>query len=183
MPLDACHDHGLERAGATLDMTRLMIGLVLLATTAAAAPPRQMPKYGVTVTPEKNVNYTQLRTYAWRRAQPSQDKAVDSQIVAAIDRELAALGMTKGTERVDTLVGYGSLTRTDVNLKGKEDAKGLLPQYWVGTLVVVFTDPATERRLLRMRVDLPIDIKPDELHRAIDKAVALMFAKYPTRER
>jgi hypothetical protein len=164
-------------------MKRLVICVLALASIGITLAARQTTKYGVTVDAAKKVDFAAIRTYAWRRAQPSWDKTVDAQIVAAIDREMSALGMTKlASAPADVLVGYGSLTRTDVNLRGKEDAKGLLPQYWVGTLVVTFHDGGN-REVLKMRVDLPIDIKPDQLEASINQAVTLMFAEYPTRKR
>jgi Domain of unknown function (DUF4136) len=160
-----------------------MIALFALAATAGMAA-NQTTKYGVTVNAEKNVDFSKFQTYSWTRTQPSPDKTIDAQIVAAIDRELAALGMKKvESGPKDVLVTYSSLTRTDVNLKGKTDSKGLLPQYWVGTLVVAFFDPASNRRLLQMRTDLPIETQPDQLEAAIGRAATMMFAEYPTRKR
>ena len=163
-------------------MKRFVICIIVLAATGAMVAAGQTTKYGVTVTAEKKVDFGSFRTYTWRRAQPSWDKTVDAQIVAAIDREMSALGMTMVASAPDVFVGYGSLSRTDVDLKGKEDAKGLLPQYWVGTLVVTFHNSGN-REVLKMRVDMPIDTKPDELEGSINKAVAMMFAEYPTRTR
>ena len=165
-------------------MTRLMIAVMVLAAAGAVVVAQKMPKYGATVTAEKNVDFAKLHTYSWRRGQPSSDKTIDAQIIAAIDRELAGLAMTKvETGPADVWVTYSSLTRTDVDVKGKADTKGLLPQYWVGTLVVVLTDPGSNQQLLRMRVDLPIETQRDQLEAAINRAAALMFAEYPTRRR
>jgi len=158
--------------------------LTAVIVAVCASQPAAQRKYGVTVTPEKNVDFGSFRTYEWRRAQPSSDKNIDAQITAAIDKELLALGMTKAASTPpDVHVAYFSLTRTDVDLKGKQDDKGLFPQYWVGTLIVTFNEPATSRQLLRMRVDLPIDIKEGQLEAAINHAVSAMFAQYPSRRR
>ena len=163
-------------------MLRVIAAALVLAGGFGAAA-LQGQTYGATVTAERGVDFTKFHTYTWRRSQPAADKTVDAQIVAAIDRELESLGMTKATDGPsDVVVTYASLTRTDVDLKGKTDSKGLLPQYWVGTLVVLFHDPASNRQLLRMRADLPIDTKPEQLQAAINRAAALMFAKYPTRK-
>jgi hypothetical protein len=159
-------------------MTALYVFVMLTAAIAA-----QTTKYGVTVTPEKNVDYTSFKTYAWTRGQPSADKKVDAQIIAAIDRELAKDMKKLPAEPADVLVSYGSLARTDVDVRGKKDEKGLLPQYSVGSLVVVFYEPKTRRQLLRMRVDMPIDTKPAELEASINKAVEMMFAEYPPRKK
>jgi uncharacterized protein DUF4136 len=165
-------------------MMRLIAAVMVLAAVGGVAAAQSKPKYGATVTAAKNVDFAKLHTYSWRRALPSSDKAIDSQIIAAIDRELAGLAMTRvESGPADVLVAYSSLTRTDVDVKGKVDAKGLLPQYWVGTLVVALTDPASNQQLLRMRVDLPIETQRDQLEAAINRAAALMFAEYPTRRR
>jgi hypothetical protein len=157
----------------------LVFTIACAAVVAAAA---QTTKYGVTVTPEKGVDYTKFHTYAWRRGQPAVEKAVDAQITAAVDRELSK-EMKKVNEPADVLVTYASLQRTDVDLKGKKDAQGLLPQFPVGTLIVTLHEPASFRQLLRMRVDLPIDVQRDQLEASINKAVEMMFAEYPTRRK
>ena len=163
-------------------MKRLIVSCVLAAAGATLAA--QMPKYGVTVTAEKNVDFAAFRTYSWTSSQPSPSRAIDGQIIAAVDRELSALGMTKTTsEPGDVLVTYFSLSRTDVDLTAKADAQGLLPDYSVGTLVVAFLEPENRRRLLRLRIDRPIEIEAAKLEGAINSAVAEMFAKYPTRRK
>jgi hypothetical protein len=164
-------------------MNRIIIGIgMCLAVTAAAKG--QMPKYGVTVTADKTVDFAAFKTYSWTAGQPSAVKAIDSQVVAAVDRELSTLGMTKATSGpVDVLATYYSLNRTDVNVKAKPDSQGQRPQYWVGTLVVALLNPADRHRLLRLRVDQPIEIEPAKLEAAIDNAVAAMFARFPTRRK
>jgi hypothetical protein len=162
-------------------MKRLIVG-ALLCATVAAAPAAQMPKYGATVTVSKNVDAAKFKTYAWTKGGPSAVKTIDAQIVAAVDRELKALGMSKAAEKSDVLVTYYSLKRTDVDLKA-DSANGKLPEYPVGTLLVAMLDPATRKRLVQLRADKPIDTEPAQLEAAINSAVAEMFAKYPTRQK
>jgi Domain of unknown function (DUF4136) len=159
----------------------ICIGMCL---AIVAATTGQVPKYGATVTVDKNVDFGKFKTYSWTPGRPSAAKVIDARVIAAVDRELSALGMSKATAGSgDVLATYYSLSRTDVNLKAKPDATGTLPQYWVGTLVVALLDPADRHRLLRLRVDQPIEIEPAKLEVAIDSAVHAMFAKYPTRRR
>src|SRR5215203_3896613 len=48
----------------------------------------QTPKYGVTVNvDDKKADFASFKTYAWQRGQASFDKAIDTQIVAAVDDE------------------------------------------------------------------------------------------------
>jgi hypothetical protein len=162
----------------------MMKSCVVVALLGMMALPlaAQSMKYGVTVTTEKNVDYAKFKTYTWTKGQPSAVKSIDTQIVAAVDRELAALGMTKATTgKGDVLLAYYSLTRTDVDHKAKADSNGMRPQYSVGTLVVALLDPADRRRLLRLRADKPINTQPAELEMAINAAVKELFEKYPTR--
>jgi hypothetical protein len=164
-------------------MKQLSVGLVLCATMTAALV-GQTPKYGATVAAEKNVQFARFKTYSWTKGQPSFDKTVDAQIVAAVDRELNALGMTRATSGPgDVLAAYYSVSRTDVAVKAKPDAAGARPQQAVGTLMVALLDPVSRRRLLRLRVDRPIGAEPDKFEATINAAVAEMFALYPTRDR
>lgn len=163
----------------------LIVSGILIAALAAPLAGQITQKYGVTVTPEKNVDYSKWVTYSWTRGQPSSVKAIDAQIVSAVDKELAGLGMSPAKSGSgDVLVSYGSLARTDVDVKAKPNEKGLKPEYPVGTLVVVFLDPSSRRRLLQMRTDKPIDsTEPAQITAAINSAVAEMFQSYPTRKK
>jgi hypothetical protein len=83
-------------------------------------------------------------------------------------------------------VRYGSLRRIDVVADMKADANPPRQQIDVGSLVVVMLDPSTpapgpKKELLRLRVDKPIEIAPEQMVATVNSAVAEMFAKYPTR--
>ena len=162
--------------------TMLVLCVVLL--VVAAAPVAQKPKYGVTVTTEKGVDYSKFKTYSWTRGQPALNKSVDASIVAAVDREMKALGLAKATTGTgDVLATYYSLSRTDIDPTAKTDDKGNPSEYQVGSLTVAFLDPADRRSLLRLRIDTPIGSDRATLDSAIDAAVTDMFASYPTRKR
>ena len=161
---------------------KLLIAACGITVMFAADVLAQAPKYGVKVMPEKGVNYAAFKTYSWTQGQPSQDKQIDRAIVAAVDKEMSGLGMSKAASGPgDVLVTYYSLSRTDVNLKAKPDAAGNLPRYSVGTLVVGLLDTGTRKRLLRLRIDKPIEGDRSQLEGTINEAVAALFAQYPTR--
>jgi len=166
-------------------MKRLIVyaGLcVAVAAVAAAQTPNG--KYGVTVKAEKNVDFAKFSTYSWSPGRPSPDKTIDTQIIAAVDRELAALGMTKAPSgRGDIVATYYSTSRTDVDVKGKASATGARPQYSVGTLLVALVEPESRQRLLQLRADRPIDAESSTLEATINEAVAALFERYPTRTR
>lgn len=159
--------------------TTVMLAAVLLAASPCVGSGQQ-PKYGVSVKAAKPAALAKAKTYRWTPSQPSFDKDVDRQIVAAVDRELAARGLSKVTAAPsDVVVTYASLSRTDVDLKAKPSASGALPEYAVGTLLVDLRDPANRASLFRVRMDTPIDKDPAKLEAAIDAAVSAMFEKYP----
>src|SRR5262245_61008104 len=108
-------------------MKSFVVGCILF-TVSAVVVPAQMPKYGVTVEAEKNVDFAKFKTYSWTKGQPSLARAIDARITSAVDRELAALGMMKADSGPgDVMVAYYSVTRTDVNLKAKPNDKGVQP--------------------------------------------------------
>jgi hypothetical protein len=142
----------------------------------------QQPKYGVTVSVAKAAGLAKAKTYSWQASQPSPIKEVDAQIVAAVDRELTALGLTKVVSgKGDLLATYASLRRTDVDVTSKAKKSGAGREYAVGTLIVDLRDPATNQPLFRARIDQPIDTEPEKVEAAINAAVTAMFEKYPTR--
>ena len=158
-------------------LTCLLLGARDIAVVAG-----QQPKYGVTVKVSKAAALANAKTYSWTASQPSHIKTIDAQIVAAVDRELGALGLTKvESGKSDLVTTYASLARTDVDLKSKGVKTGQGREYSVGTLVVDLRDPATKQPLFRVRIDKPIDSEPEKLEAAINAAVAAMFEKYPTR--
>ena len=57
------------------------------------------PKYGVTVTADKATNFAGFKSYAWEHGWEANDKQVDADIHAAVDRELGALGLAKKDSR------------------------------------------------------------------------------------
>ena len=154
----------------------ILTGLLLVAGDRAVVG--QQPKYGVTVNVAKTAELAKAKTYSWTATQPSFDKSVDAQIVAAVDRELTALSFTKITSgKSDVLATYVSQRRTDAELKAKTGAR----EFPVGVLIVELRDPATSQALFRVRIDQPLNVERDKLEPVINAAVTEMFAKYTTR--
>lgn len=154
---------------------------VLLVAGDSALIGQQQQKYGVTVQAAKTDGLAKAKTYSWMVSQPSFDKTTDAQIVAAVDRELGALGFTKVVAgKGDVLATYASQRRTDVDLKSKT-APGGVQEFAVGVLIVELRDPATSVPLFRARIDKPIDADRAKLEGEINTAVKEMFEKYPTR--
>ena len=159
------------------------VGLVLCVAAAVAAPLAQQ-KYGVTVVLEKKVDFAKLKSYSWDNVQPAATRSVDDQIVAAIDKELKALGMTKVTSGPGRRSGHvhggpphgrGPASRTH-RVRG-------IQQYAVGTLSVILINPPAKERILELRLDKPIDTDASRAEATINAAVAELFTKYPTKKK
>ena len=150
---------------------------LLLTTTSWA----QVQKYGVTTEVAKNFDATAVKTYAWTPGRPSTDKGIDGQIVAAVDRELATVGLKPATAGTpDVFVTYYSVSRTDVDVKAKPDEKGLRPERTVGSLVVALLDPASRKPAVQLRIDKPIE--RTDIEGSINTLVPELFTKYPGKD-
>jgi hypothetical protein len=160
-------------------MNTFVSGLVLLSMVAVAPS----SKYHVTVTVDKDVDFTALHTYAWAPGWSTFNSDVDAHIVAAIDRELSSLGLMRQVSGPsDVLVTYGTVRRTNVDVHAKRSGSPrVYPEYAVGTLVVVMREPGSRRELFRARAMMPVDLDMPQLAAEIDAIVARMFAHYPTR--
>lgn len=144
----------------------------------------QAPKYGVRVLTSSPEALAKAKTYVWIVSQPSPRKDVDAQVVAAVDRELRRLGFTKvESSPSDLEVTYGSVQRTDVDLKAKPSASGNLPEYAVGSLVIDLRSRNDHQSRFRVRADRPIDAASGELEAAINEAVSEMFKNFPTAQK
>ena len=141
---------------------------------------RAQVKYGVVVQTVKPEALANARTYVWTVTRPSFDKTIDSQIIAAVDRELSARGLTKRPSGPsDVSVTYASVSRTDIDLK-TSPKDGAPNESAVGTLTVDVSNPTTRELLYRVRVDTPIEKSSTALESVINASVKAMFEKYPS---
>lgn len=157
-----------------------MLACVAIATVAMVAP---MMKFHITLTVDKDTNFDALRTYAWTPGWATFDPGLDGHIVAAMDRELASLGlMQRGAGQSDLLVTYGALRRTNGEVHGKAHRLTReYPEYEVGSLTVLLLEPGSRRELFRASVVMPVDMHQQQMEEQIDAIVHRVFAHYPTR--
>ena len=157
--------------------------LVCVALAGPAAVTGQT-KYGVTVRTLKPEALTKAKTYIWRNSQPAFNQNIDAAIVAAVDRELVAKGLTKVTSgRSDLAVTYASVSRTDVATKDVGSATGSGREIDIGLLVVDLSDAASRELLFRVRADTPIERNAAALAATINTIVTAIFEKYPAAQK
>jgi hypothetical protein len=112
---------------------------------------------GVRVSADKKADFSSFKTYSWTPSQPAQSRATNQAIVNAVDRELAALGLTKAPTG-DVIVTYS-----------------LLP----GGIAVGMLDGRTRKRVLQLRTDAAISESGSQAD--VDRVVSSLFEHYPTR--
>ena len=162
-------------------MRRLV--LLGIALVTFALPVFGQPKYGVTSTADKSTDFTKFKTYVWRTGWDASGK-VHQQIVAAVDREMKALGYEKkAAGPSDVIVQYAAVRRIDVDVNtkatGTDAARG---QTDVGTLDIRLLKPGSNDQLWRARIDKPLETTdPAKVGEIVDGAVKELFAQYPTR--
>jgi hypothetical protein len=154
--------------------------LVLLAGSGLAA---QMTKYKVTTEADKQTDFASLKTYVWESGWTAYYEVPHEQIVAAIDKELAARGLTRrGSGPSDVTVTYAVVTRMDMDEKGKlTNGNGEWPTYPVSTLHVLIREPGTHRDLFRGRASTPVLRDPEKLGSIIAEQIGKIFEDYPVR--
>jgi hypothetical protein len=152
-----------------------LVALGLAAATAAA----ETPDYGISLKVAKKAELAKVKTYSWGASHAAIDRAVDSQIVAAIERELAGLGLTKVAQGSgDALVAYHTVVRRDVDTKKDTSTDGM-PGYLVGVIGIEMQAASTKDVVFHVRIDKPIDVERSQLGPVIDAAVKAMFERYP----
>ena len=85
-------DRTADKVGAAVDDAQITTSI----KTALAGDPK-LSALDVKVETEKGVDYAKFRTYSWTAGQPSADKAIDGQIIAAVDRDAAHFIRAAGT--------------------------------------------------------------------------------------
>ena len=109
-------------------------------------------KYGVTVQTSSPDKLAKVATYQWTGG--SLSRQVDGLITAAVERELAARGITKVTSgRSDVLVSYSALGRTEVDVKAADKKDGTEREQSIGTLTVDLREAVSRELLFRARVE------------------------------
>jgi hypothetical protein len=161
-------------------MRKITIALFLILFGIHGGAVADGPKYKVRVTIDKHADFSRLKTYTWEPGWDSTYRALNEFIESAVERELTALGLTKGAPGAsDVTVTFATLRRTDTDLDSKPSPEGYYRTYPVGTLLILIRDSRTNGELFRARTDTPIDLNPETYEATINNQVARIFAKYP----
>ena len=143
----------------------------------------QQPAPGaVESTFDKKTNFGAVKTYAWTRGTNAFAPDVHKMIVAAIEKEMAALGLTPAASGADVTLAYYSMALVNVDLKAldKIDEKSALATKDLGKLVVVMRNKANEQIWSAQSREF-LDPDRTKLEATVNTVTARLFATYPTR--
>jgi hypothetical protein len=135
----------------------------------------------VKTTVDKKVDFKSLKTYSWEKGQESADPASHKSVVAAVDAEMGALGLTKQDDKGDVLIRYHAVGRTDVDLKNKiKDGTG--PTSDVGKVQVELLAGSSFKQIWQATTEERLSRDPSERDADIRRAIARLFTAYPGRK-
>jgi hypothetical protein len=153
---------------------------------------------------EKSANFAAFKTYAHKQGTPVGQELIDARIVAAIDTQLAAKGLTKTDSNPDLFVVYHIAfdKQKDISTFSSGYGGGYGPYGWgwgggwaggtthtqvrdilVGTLVIDLADAKKEQLVWRgMGVkEINTQAKPEKRDKNINDAVKKIFKNYPPK--
>lgn len=156
---------------------------------------------GVEVDWDKEVDFSQYKTYAWMDGTPVPNQLMQRRIEAAIEAELEALGLTKVTGTPDLyVVSHGSLEEEQRVYadtfgyvggprgrgyrgwgRGATTTTARVTDVEIGKLMVDLVD-ADKEELVWRAIGSSTLKKPEKMEKVIPKTAKKMFKKYPVSE-
>ena len=152
---------------------------ILLSSTVVHA---QNVNTAVQTTADKKFDFSAVKTYSWEKGQESFDPVSHKAIVAAVDAELAALGLVKQASKGDVSVRYHSVGRTGVDLKNQKKGESA-PTYEVGKVVVDLLAGQSFKRVWQATTEERLSKDTPAREAEIQRAIARIFGSYPGRKK
>ena len=182
-------------------MRKLSVFLVALLLAGASAAFAQDVRYNF----DKQANFSSFKTYKWvtiKGAEKPND-LIDSQIRAAVDKELATKGLSKtDADSADLYIGYQAAVSSEKQYTSFDTGWGYGPGYgpgwygggmgmststttsstiYVGTVAVDMYSTASKTLVWRGNASKTIDTKakPEKQEKNLAKAMTKLFKNYP----
>ncbi len=174
----------------------MRIATTLVAALTLALSAAQSSAQSVTYDYDRTADFSKLKTYAWVTPTTVADDFSHKRIVSAIDKQLAAKGLTPAAANTnpDVIVAYNAVLTEDAQINGFSSGFGgyrfggdrsgtaSVDRVVTGTLVVALVDAKRDSMLWRGTASKTLDMKadPDKRDKNINKAVEKMFKKFPS---
>ncbi len=181
-------------------MQSRVVTLVVAAVLAPVVVLAQKTSYDY----EKSADFASFKTYAHKDGTPVGQELIDARIVAAIDAQLAAKGLTKAESNPDLFVVYHMAfdKQKDISTFSSGYGGGYGPYGWgwgggwaggttttqvrdilIGTLVIDLAD-AKKGQLAWRGIgvkEVNTQAKPEKRDKSINDAVKKIFKNYPPK--
>ena len=176
---------------------------LVLATIALLVAPVLIVAQKTSYDYEKTANFAGFKTYAHKQGTPVGQSLIDDRIVAAIEAQLAAKGLTKAAADPDVFVVYHMAFDKEKDISTYSSGYGGYGGYgwgwgggWaggttttqvrdilVGTMVIDMADARKGQLVWRgMGVkEVNTQADPDKRDKSINKAVEKIFKNYPPK--
>jgi hypothetical protein len=145
----------------------------------------QQPAPGkVETTFDKKTDFGAIRTYSWTGGTDAFSPDAHKMIVAAVEHEAAAAGLTRVATGGDVTLAYYTMTVSNIDLKAldRTDSRSRTPTNELGKLVVVMRNPAHQQLWSAISREY-LDPDRTKLDATVQTVAARLFATYPTRAR
>ena len=153
----------------------LLLGFLF--TTQQPAPGK------VDSTSDKKTNFAAIHTYSWAKGADALVPEAHKMIIAAVDKEAAAVGLKPVATGGDVTIAYYTMTVTNVDLKALDkmtDKTAQPPTKELGKLVIVMRNPAHEQVWSAISREY-LDSDRAKIEATIQAVTGRLFATYPTR--
>jgi len=139
---------------------------------------------------DHSANFGSYKTYSWTKVETA-NSIWDARVKDAVDKELAAKGLTQVPSGGDVSLVAIETTRTEQQLNtyyngfggrrfgGFGDATTTVDRYKVGTLVVDMFDAGSKNLIWRSSASDTLSGNPEKNTKNLDKGVQKMFSHYP----
>jgi len=168
----------------TMKLSRIVMSLCFLLLIAGSALAQK-----VSVDFDKGTDFTKYKTYAWATGTPAQNPMVHQRIVAGIEAQLAAKGLSKVESNPDIVVVYHAATDTQVSINtmgggplgGWRFGAGTatVDKVPVGQLIVDIGDTNTRKFVWRGTASATVSSKQEKNEKALNTALTKMFQNFP----
>ena len=182
LPTRRAHRASITRRG----VVALPIALAVLALAGCGSSVEVSTDF------DRAANFTGYKTYTWREGTALPNPLNASRLVAAVDEQFKAKGLTKVETGGDILVTYHASADKEVQVDtfnsgatygcwgGCSQSTTVRP-ITVGTLIVDIVDGKTNKMLWRGTASDAVSTKPEENASKIQEGVARMFQNFPPK--
>lgn len=132
---------------------------------------------------DKKTNFAELRTYSWTGGAPALNPTAHRLVVAAFEKEMAALGFKQVPSSADVTLSYYNVTSNDVDLKKLDQIEktgGPAPTIVRARMLVVMRSAASRQQIWSAITREHVD--PAQLEATVTRVAERLFATYPGKK-